>query len=108
MAGRPLTGALSWRYCLGSCAAHDDPGLMSNVDVVFDPSGHIERVSADYLQYAADANFTVERATVTFPRFDCPDVPGLRVVTTGVGLARKSHRDVGSLGRMGQAGWVIV
>ncbi|MGB5741932.1 MAG: hypothetical protein WBM65_05870 [Sedimenticolaceae bacterium] len=39
---------------------------MSKVDVVFDPSGHIERVSADYLQYAADANFAVERATVTF------------------------------------------
>ncbi|MGB5200756.1 MAG: hypothetical protein WBR56_12735, partial [Sedimenticolaceae bacterium] len=50
----------------GRCAARDDPGMMSNLDVVFDPSGHIERVSADYLQYSADANFTVERATVTF------------------------------------------
>lgn len=59
-------GALSWSYCLGSCAARDDPGRMSNVDVVFDPSGHIKRVSADYLQYSADANFTVERATVMF------------------------------------------
>ncbi|MGB5495542.1 MAG: hypothetical protein WBM97_13805, partial [Sedimenticolaceae bacterium] len=59
-------GALSWRYCLGRCAARDDPGMMSNLDVVFDPSGHIERVSADYLQDSADANFTVERAKVTF------------------------------------------
>jgi hypothetical protein len=59
-------GVLSWSYCLGSCADRDSPRLMSNVDVVFDPSGHIERVSADYLQYAADANFAVERATVTF------------------------------------------
>ena len=59
-------GALSWSYCLGSCTGHDTRRLMSNVDVVFDPSGHIERVSADYLQYAADADFAVERATVTF------------------------------------------
>ena len=59
-------GALSWRYCLGGCAGRDHPRVMSNVDVVFDPSGHIERVSADYLQYSADVDFTVERATVTF------------------------------------------
>jgi hypothetical protein len=57
---------LSWSYCLGSCAAREHPTIMSKVDVAFDPSGHIEQVTADYLQYSAHANFLKERALVTF------------------------------------------
>jgi hypothetical protein len=59
-------GTLSWSYCLGSCTAPDHPTIMSKVDVTFDPSGQIEQVTADYLQYSAHANFTEERARVTF------------------------------------------
>ena len=36
------------------------------------------------------------------------DVDGLGRFTHGLSLSRKSHRDVGSLGPLGQAGWVIV
>lgn len=59
-------GTLSWSYCLGSCTDRDHPEVMSKVDVVFDRSGRIEQVAAYYLQYSAHANFTEERALVSF------------------------------------------
>jgi hypothetical protein len=60
------TGALTWRYCVGRCGGGNGRGQLSEIRVVFDPSGRIEQVSLDYLQSSALANFAEGSGLVAF------------------------------------------